>query len=163
MFTSVRVVCNNTLQLAMGDSQSAIKIPHSRKFNPLEVKKELGLVDDVTRLFEDQAVALSRRKLSNADVKQFMLDVFGDSEKSTEDQPYQRAMANVYDLFKGQGKGSTLNSADSTAWGLLNAVTEYADFHKPARSDATRLNSAWFGQGANLKKSAWNSALTLVA
>ena len=32
-FTSVRVVCNNTLQMAVGDSTGAVKVPHSTRFD----------------------------------------------------------------------------------------------------------------------------------
>ena len=42
-FTSVRVVCNNTLQLAVGDSGGAVKVPHSTEFDPQQVKQTLGL------------------------------------------------------------------------------------------------------------------------
>ena len=42
-FTSIRVVCNNTLQMAVGESKGAVKVPHSRVFDPVAVKQELGL------------------------------------------------------------------------------------------------------------------------
>lgn len=42
-FTSVRVVCNNTLAIALGDSRSAIKVPHRSQFNPEAVKRQLGI------------------------------------------------------------------------------------------------------------------------
>jgi phage/plasmid-like protein (TIGR03299 family) len=42
-FTSVRVVCNNTLAMAVGNSSGAIKVPHSTTFDPQLVKQELGL------------------------------------------------------------------------------------------------------------------------
>ena len=45
-----------------------------------------------------------------------------------------------------------------TRWGMLNAVTELVD-HERGRSDNTRIESAWFGTGANLK----NRALELLA
>nr|WP_254436462.1 DUF932 domain-containing protein [Halomonas meridiana] len=54
-------------------------------------------------------------------------------------------------------------TAKDTAWGLLNAVTEYVDHDKRARSNDTRMDSAWFGQGAQLKQEALNTALALVS
>ncbi len=56
-------------------------------------------------------------------------------------------------LFGGGGKGSGLEGVAGTKWGLVNAVTEYADFHTRAKSQDTRLNSSWFGNGAKLKSS----------
>ena len=69
----------------------------------------------------------------------------------------------VLTLFNGQAIGSTLESANDTAWGLLNAVTEYVDHDRRARSPSNRLDSAWFGQGAAIKQRALDAALQLVA
>ena len=41
-FTSVRVVCNNTLQIAVGDRHGAIKVPHRSRFDPDAVKIAAG-------------------------------------------------------------------------------------------------------------------------
>ena len=38
-FTSIRVVCNNTLNMAVGDSSGAVKVPHSTKFDTQLVKQ----------------------------------------------------------------------------------------------------------------------------
>jgi hypothetical protein len=46
---------------------------------------------------------------------------------------------------------------------LLNAVTEFVDHERRARSQEYRLDSAWFGQGANLKQRALDQALQLVS
>lgn len=54
-------------------------------------------------------------------------------------------------------------SASGTAWGLLNAVTEYVDRERRARSIEYRMDSAWFGQGAIIKQRALSAALQLVA
>ena len=37
-FTSVRVVCNNTLQIALGDSDSAVKVPRRSQFDAQAVR-----------------------------------------------------------------------------------------------------------------------------
>lgn len=42
-FTSVRVVCNNTLQIALGDNRGAVKVPHRSEFNADAVKQQLGI------------------------------------------------------------------------------------------------------------------------
>ncbi|MNH46003.1 hypothetical protein D3C79_1086230 [compost metagenome] len=69
----------------------------------------------------------------------------------------------MQELYEGRGRGSHLDSARGTAWGLLNAVTEYVDHERRARSTEYRLDSAWFGQGAQIKQRALDRALQLVA
>jgi hypothetical protein len=48
-------------------------------------------------------------------------------------------------LYEGRGRGSQLDSARGTAWGLLNSVTEFVDHERRARSNEYRMDSAWFG------------------
>ena len=67
----------------------------------------------------------------------------------------------IMELFNGHGRGSRLMGVEGTAWGLLNAVTEYTDHHMRARSAENRLSSAWFGVGANLKAAAEEALLLL--
>lgn len=71
-------------------------------------------------------------------------------------------LAKALSLYEGRGKGSTLPSAQGTAYGLLNAVTEFVDHERRARSTDYRLDSAWFGQGAAIKERALKQALLLV-
>ena len=65
-------------------------------------------------------------------------------------------------LYGGLGMGSLLGSSRGTAWGLVNAVTEFVDHHRRARSQDYRLDSAWFGQGAQLKQQALQRAGALL-
>lgn len=46
-------------------------------------------------------------------------------------------------------------------WDALNAITEYLDYHR-GRSEATRLESAWFGDSAQLRTVAHEEALALL-
>lgn len=163
-FTSVRVVCNNTLQLSVAqDQEGAIKVPHSTTFDPEAVKAALGVGAVSWNRFAETAQALVERKVNRLDVTKFVIHVLGDKDAPLTAQPNEKALKNVIELFAGQGKGSQLASSDGTAWGLVNAVTEYVDHHRRAKSRDTRLDSAWFGQGANIKAKAWTEALKLVA
>ena len=163
-FTSVRVVCNNTLQLATGkEKDGAIKVPHSTAFDPDAVKAALGVGAAAWNRFAETAQVLAERKVNRLDVTKFVISVLGDRDAPLTDQPNEKALKGVIELFAGRGKGSQLASANGTAWGLVNAVTEYVDHHRRAKSQDTRLDSAWFGQGAGIKAKAWTEALKLVA
>jgi phage/plasmid-like protein (TIGR03299 family) len=162
-FTSVRVVCNNTLALAVNNSQGAIKVPHSTKFDADKVKQQLGIgITSWTRFINDMR-KLADRPVHPFEARSYLVDLLGDPELPFHSQPNSKALKRVFDLFSGQGMGSNLASSSDTAWGLLNAVTQYVDHERRARSDDNRLDSAWFGTGASIKQKALEQALALTA
>ncbi|WNC11136.1 DUF932 domain-containing protein [Pseudomonas coleopterorum] len=164
--TTVRVVCNNTLALSLNGSTTAIKVPHSTSFNPDLVKKQLGIAVSRWEQFMYEMRILSERKVSRKEADAFfnqVLSVAGTSASPQGQHNNRHAIAKANSLFEGKGKGSDLISAKGTAWGLLNAVTEFVDHKKRARSADYRMDSAWFGQGAALKQRALHSALSLAA
>ena len=162
-FTSVRVVCNNTLQMAVGESKGAIRVPHSTIFDPVAVKLELGLGMTAWDLFMVSIKALSNRPVNKFEAMSYLVNVLGDPALPLNDQPNQKAIQTVYGLYSGEGKGSKLEAANGTAWGLVNGITEFVDVHRRARSQDYRLDSAWFGQGAQIKQRAFEAAMALAA
>lgn len=164
-FTSIRVVCNNTLAIALGDQQGCVKVPHSTTFDAEAVKKELGISVSSWDAFMYRMKHLSERQVGALEARRFVERVFLPDEKKAHHSPkaQERAMGQVLELFGGKGQGSELNSAKDTAYGLLNAVTEYVDHSKRARSTDYRLDSAWFGPGATLKQRALDEVLLMVA
>lgn len=165
-FTSVRVVCQNTLAMSMdkGNNTGRVKTSHRTTFNANQVKAQLGLYSESWAAFVDQAKQLADFRLtSNAQIKHFLCSVFdGDETKKFADQPKGAAMEAAYASIV-QSPGSDLPSAVNSAWGLVNGITHYVDFQKRARSSNNRLDSAWFGSGADLKDKALSAALELVA
>ena len=162
-FTSIRVVCNNTLQLAVGEKKGAVKVPHSTTFDPIAVKRELGLGMSAWDSFMESITVMAERKVNKFETMHFLVEVLGDPALPLNEQPNQKALQSVYSLFAGGGKGSDMASASGTAWGLLNGVTEYVDHSRRAMSQDHRLDSAWFGAGASIKNKAFEEALKLAA
>lgn len=164
--TTVRVVCNNTLSISLNGATQAIKVPHSTRFNPQSVKKQLGIAVSQWDEFMYRMRALAERKVQTKEALGFFMDVLCDTgahDPIPNVLPNKRAMEKVQGLYEGKGRGSDMASARGTAWGLLNAVTEYVDHERRARSSEYRMDSAWFGQGAAIKQKALNAALQLVA
>lgn len=160
-FTSIRVVCNNTLAVALGDTNGAVKVRHSTSFDAKAVKRQLGISVSTWSSFMYQMKGLSERKVKTHEAKNYLSRVFSEDQKigSASD----RTLAKVMALFDGQGRGAELASSKGTAFGLLNAVTEFVDHERRARSADHRLESAWFGPGATLKDRALDQALMMIA
>lgn len=186
-FTNIRVVCNNTLAIALrGQSSSAgvVKVPHSTKFDADKVKQQLGISVRAWDEHMYEMKQLTQRKVTQGEAAAYFDAVFNNTSLSIADQeeniiqfyrnmatpnpakeksePNGRAMAKVMDMFNGQGRGAELSSAKDTAYGLLCSITEFADHERRAMSTDHRLDSAWFGAGAALKQRGLEQALRLV-
>lgn len=145
MFTPIVVVCQNTLQMAMRSGGGRVTIPHTREFNEstrAEAKETLGIAREQMEAFEQDANILVEKTMNEEDVVEVLAAVFGKQE---------RVQAKIIELYEGEGMGATLEARAGTAWGLLNAVTEYYDHHS-GREQKTRLKSAWGGHGAVRKR-----------
>lgn len=75
----------------------------------------------------------------------------------------ERALNKVTSMYEGHGRGAELESTKSTAWDLLNSVTEYVDHERRARSNEYRMDAAGLGQGAVIEQRALETAHRLVA
>lgn len=163
--TTVRVVCNNTLSIALNGAPQAIKVPHRTRFDAQAVKQQLGVAVSQWDAFMYRMRTLAERKVKTHEAMNYFLKVLcvPESELSEPVLTNERALKKVQTLYEGQGHGADLDSAKGTAWGLLNAITEYVDHERRARSDEYRMDSAWFGQGASIKQRALDQALLLAA
>ena len=171
-FTSERVVCANTLEVALHDGMKSIKISHASKFDETQVKLDLGLIDKQWAEFEETLQELSTTSVTRERAIAALVQGFGAPEKyeqdlakakgdtvlALQDQPNVSGMAKIMKLFDGTGRGSEMKSAKGTEWGLINAVTEYLD-HDYGKDSSNRLSSAWWGPNA-VKKSRVMAYLT---
>ena len=186
-FTSIRVVCNNTLAIALrGQSSSTgvVKVPHSTKFDAEKVKQQLGISVRAWDEHMYEMKQLTQRKVSQQEAKAYFDAVFNNSTLSISDpeeniiqfyrnvaqqvqekkpEPNGRAMNKALEMFNGQGRGADLSSAKDTAYGLLCSITEFVDHERRAMSTDHRLDSAWFGAGAGVKQRGLEQALALIA
>jgi phage/plasmid-like protein (TIGR03299 family) len=163
--TTVRVVCNNTLSIALNGASNAVRVPHSTTFDAQAVKRQLGIAVSGWDTFMYRMRTLSERKVKAHEAMNFFLRVMCQADGHADAQilTNERALKKVQELYEGRGRGAELGAAKGTAWGLLCAVTEFVDHERRARSQEYRLDSAWFGQGAGLKQRALDAALLLAS
>lgn len=159
-FTSIRVVCNNTLQQSFKDSESRVTIPHFREFNMNQVKEEMGIGRSQWESFTKTLDTLANIKLDVIKAKEVLNNVYKITNPE-EVNPADKHISKIINLFTGKGIGSDI--AGRTAWGLVNATTEYIDKHTRAHTPGNRLDSAWFGNGFNIKQRVVDESLLLAA
>lgn len=167
--TTIRVVCNNTLSMAVNkDSRSVIKVNHRQDFDIAAIHKQMGVSRERFAAFTEVADRLSQIKVGGLAAEAFMAQLFksasvkaapqGDDEDAdtllTTKTRKHRGLDIVMGLFNGIGMGSTQKGSKGTAWGAVNAVTEYVDHLSTSKTQDHRLDRAWFGTGNSLKTDA---------
>ena len=158
-FTTVRVVCNNTLTAAVNRDVNQVSFSHIQQFDHVAVKAQLGNAVESFGSFMEMAKHLQKAKLSAQEAKDFVSFLVATSVQLADEEydvTTNRAYKKILALFNEEAKGIEL--VGHTKWGMVNAVTEYYDHFNPTRSDDARLNSAWFGAGERAK----NQALDLL-
>lgn len=159
-WTSVRVVCNNTLSMARG-GQAAVRVTHRSEFKADDVRSVMESANEEFRSFMEMSRTLAGIKVARPLAEDLTMHLFKGSSTDTDKVRESRGFIRVMELFNGAAKGALLETAQDTAWGWLNAVTEYADHHIRAHNDENRKASALWGPGDALKNRAAELALAV--
>ncbi len=153
-FTTIRVVCNNTITAALGAKDQTVRVLHSERFDADRVRQDLGIVADAWDRFLIQSRRLAGETITPTDADIFVRELLRPYHTGALDVTESRAYKRIMDLFQNRKAiGSDIPGVAGTRWALLNSVTELVD-HERGRSANTRLESAFFGTGAALKSRA---------
>jgi hypothetical protein len=152
--TMIRVVCMNTLMLALKGNGSEFRMVHRHDFNAdmrQRAKHHLGIAREQIDEFAEVASKLKKMSMSTDDAWEVFCIAAGE-EKLERDKPHKviDKITECYENAPGADVGN--------AWGVLNGVTYYVD-HVASRTADKRLTNAWLGKGAVMKERAF-AALT---
>ena len=176
--TEIRVVCNNTLQFALGKaSRGEFRMTHTTEFTDDIAKKAaeaLGLIKESNFEFQQAAQLLASKKAKHGSVLEFITrlnqpDLY---EEQLEHIRLLEEGKKVGDMFPlrdqftkyseltlralEESPGATLKSSKGTWWGALNAVT-FVEDHQ--RTGSNRAYNAMFGESSKRKAKALNLAI----
>lgn len=145
--TSIRVVCNNTITMALsGKSNNQIaRVTHKREFDPELVKATLGIVTAKHQKLKEASEFLATKRIKKDELEDFMKSVFPGRHK---DEPSRNAAI-------GMGIVDMTPGADlfpDTWYNAVQAVT-FMTTHDVGYKQDARLWSQWFGpnQATNVK------------
>ncbi len=150
-----RVVCQNTLQMALREGLDKLRINHRSRIEWKSVRAWLKREGEDFGLYCDLMTELSAIPVNSKQAAGFAKDLIApnwDIKEQPRTPPSLRRFAETLQFGVGQAE------AGQTAYGLVQAATRYVDHDKQARGQESRLNSALFGQGQTMK----NNALDLV-
>lgn len=157
-FTTVRVVCNNTLSMALSAKDaSTITISHKLAFDHVAMKARLGIVTDTFDKFIFASRKLAATACTKSDARAMTADLIGGktAREEVEDSKGYKGIMQLYEHGKG--------NSGATLWDWVNGVTEYVDHSQRSKSESHRLANSWYGAGDSLKTEALEMAYALVA
>jgi phage/plasmid-like protein (TIGR03299 family) len=179
-FTNTRVVCANTLAIALRGEQGnfdgdmtwngkSARIKHTKSIhaNLDAVRDALDIQRRTFRYTMDEYRAMAQVDLSAKAFDQYLSKVFekqltdGDKvRQASELRQYEQLIQNFE-----SGVGMDIKGARGTLWGAYNAVTEWTTHQRGAddiESARDRLNSLWFGSSAQITETAHSAAMAIV-
>ncbi len=163
-FTAVRVVCQNTLTMAMNDGQTAFRVRHSAKMNE-RLDEVSGLIAAANQIYKD--AALQFQKLAATKVRdkemleEYLAVLFPKSASQQKNKTNPPKWLHVTRLFE-ESSDLQLSGVKGTLWAAYNAVIQFEDYRAVKNdTESNRLDRVWFGAGADLKVRALTEAISM--
>lgn len=169
--TTVRVVCQNTLNLALREvGVDGLTVSHHPRLETRiqEARAKLGIIAARFDKFDAELHAMLAKDLSTSEADGYFRGLSGadlpsqsERQKNARERVYGQMVANF------DNDRNTLPGVKHTAWAAYNAVSEWADHQKAQRGKTVedklnrRLDSIWFGAAHQLKQAAYHEALEL--
>jgi phage/plasmid-like protein (TIGR03299 family) len=158
--TFTRVVCQNTLSLALGaKAKHEFTVRHTK--NALarlqNAKTALLNIQADTRTIEEKMNFLAARKVTREAVDSIFARLFPVGKtadgKDVDSTRRNNTLSAILDKFE-KNDGNAFPEQRGTMYSLLNAITDYTDHERSSRGNM-RAESALFGSGDSLKSEAF--------
>jgi phage/plasmid-like protein (TIGR03299 family) len=169
--TTVRVVCQNTLNLAMREAgMDGLTVSHHPRLESriAEARAKLGIIAARFDKFDEELHAMLAKDLTVTEASGYFRGLAGadvpggsDRQKKNREKVYGQMLVNF------DNDRNSLPGMKHTAWAAYNAVSEWADHQRtyrgsnPVEKLNRRLDSVWFGASHQLKQTAYYGALEL--
>ena len=166
-FTPIRVVCQNTLIASFRESSHLVSVRHTTNMGMRvsEARRILGISSKFYDQFGELAQAMTKITMRKDTIETFLAGL-GLGKDDIESTRAKNVKNEVLD-YAETGKGNAVEGVAGTLWAYLNGAVEYVDYGRKVRNvgdnvQSNRLESVWFGSGAELKRKAWDTAVTMV-
>ena len=163
-FTPIRVVCANTLSLALKRTAAdhRLTVRHTASAGA-RIQDAGAFLAGINDLFDQNAEVfrlLARRSVRTIDLRNYLQVLFPDP---AEGSMRNRARATREKILARFEDGLGTDTTQATWWRAYNALVEHVDHARNAGNADARVTSAWFGQGRSLKEQGLTTALQLAA
>ena len=149
--TPVRVVCQNTLNVALRTAAQTFKIRHTQTAEGriLEARKALGIQAAYFDTFSEEAHKMIQTTITNAKFMEIVDALYpkSDNESKASKTRHAKKVELLESIYLGNADGpDTTSTIRGTAWGAFNALTEALDWYrKPRKGNAESVLAAASG------------------
>ena len=163
MFSPIRVVCQNTLNMAISTAEKKIALRHTISIGAKidDVRRELGIVNYQYQMFETMSQKMLTVKVTQPQYAEYLekIGLVTKDEKGKLSTRSENNYETLVELYE-HGKGNDAPAVAGTLWAAMNAVVEYVDYVRG--TDANRMKSILYGSGADIKQKAWDLAVAQI-
>jgi phage/plasmid-like protein (TIGR03299 family) len=133
MITPIRVVCNNTLRMAIDNARRIVKIRHTKNaVDRIDLARQiLGLAHKYTDKIKENAEKMVTIEFNGNKLDSFIDKVFGfDEEEEKTSVRMKNQLESQRDQFVQCLQAPDIENFGGTAWGVFQALSDF-DSHRP--------------------------------
>jgi len=146
--TNVRVVCNNTLQMALNGAERIWRCRHTTNIEgkKQQAKEALGLAVRYMDKMGETAWEMASKKINE---EAFFRQLFEKNPTALSDKSKEETISRIHLIYNEK---DDLQNFKGTAWGMYNAVADYISNTVPLRQtkNASEIKLAGFFDGNKL-------------
>ena len=148
--TPIRVVCQNTLSVALAGSDQEVRIRHTANAHTRleQAYKLLGLSNVLYHQLEAIFNRMALTHISDKELVDYVKVLIPDNPDAEHQTRRERMRSTILELHES-GTGAEMSRG--TLWGAYNAIAEYTDHIQRTKDTSAHLRSIWFGGGERFK------------
>lgn len=171
-FTSIRVVCNNTLTAALnGGLKNAIKLRHTTNIHQMlaEAAEIMGISSKYAAELTEAFNAMAKVKVTDKQLRAYIENVMNPKREQltkAEREEFSKQFVNQVDSimeFATCHDTQQTKAAKGTLWGAYNSISGYFGHIKEHKTPTARMTDIMFGAGDQRIKSAYSLAIDAIA
>lgn len=166
-FTSIRVVCNNTLNAALRNMQNKVTIMHySKAKEKLQAAARImGMSSKYTVELDGIFNKMAQVKITDETLRKYIeMAMRPNKEVITSEElskHFTKQVDSIID-FTHDHFTQTTPAAKNTVWGAYNSISAYHGWIKEYNSQEAKMNDMYFKAGAKKMENAFNLACELI-
>ena len=142
--TPIRVVCNNTLNLALRGAKRTWSVRHNGDINRkiAEARESLELAEKYMTALDISAQKMAEIKVDEAKLEAILTNLFNKPKEDASDREkrnFDQQMAQYYVCYAAPD----IAQFKGTAWGAVNAMTDMVSHSAPLRAAANYAENNW--------------------